>query len=284
MRQDKDRSSKWLIGHHGDAIVKMAGYWDIRRWRAVQPELVAPRRLPDGLLEVFFEGDSDPTLFLIEIETYPGNDVDEQVFDDVLLVLLDRGIIPEVITLVLRPKGNVRVEGRFRRRSARGSAELAGSWRVIELWNLRAEDLLAAGDVGLIPWVPLTATDLPSDTLLRECRERIDREAKPEEVPAMLTVTQLLGSLVFSLENLSQIFGGVSTMIDSPLLDELKVVLSRSYVLEALEAHFGTVPKDRLSALDVVRQPSELKRLHRLAITSPDLETFINELNRSVAP
>ena len=35
-------------------------------------------------------------------------------------------------------------------------ARLACGWKVAELWRLVAEELLAAGDVGLVPWVPLT--------------------------------------------------------------------------------------------------------------------------------
>jgi hypothetical protein len=56
MRQDKDRSSKWLLTHHGDAILKLGGITGFTAWRALQPETVAPRRLPDGLIEVRFAG------------------------------------------------------------------------------------------------------------------------------------------------------------------------------------------------------------------------------------
>lgn len=56
MRQDKDRTAKWLLAHHGDAVLRLAGFTDFTSCRAVAAELVAPRRLPDGLLEVTVTG------------------------------------------------------------------------------------------------------------------------------------------------------------------------------------------------------------------------------------
>ena len=48
MHHDKDASSKWLIEHHGDALVQLAGMEKPRAWKAVQPEVVQPRKTPDG--------------------------------------------------------------------------------------------------------------------------------------------------------------------------------------------------------------------------------------------
>ena len=43
-------------------------------------------------------------------------------------------------------------------------------WKVVELWNVPAEGLLLAGDVGLIPWVPLAKFDGPPEPVFRQCR------------------------------------------------------------------------------------------------------------------
>ncbi len=51
-RQPYDKSSKWLIQHHGDSMLWLAEVKNIRAWRPAQAKLVQPRRLPDGLLEV----------------------------------------------------------------------------------------------------------------------------------------------------------------------------------------------------------------------------------------
>jgi hypothetical protein len=65
MRDRYDRSSKWLITHHGDAILHLAGVGAFRSWRAVPNDVVQPRRLPDGLLEVVFPDQETPDLFLV---------------------------------------------------------------------------------------------------------------------------------------------------------------------------------------------------------------------------
>ena len=124
MRQDKDRSGKWIFGHHGGSVLRLAGITGFTTCRAAQAEVVAPRRLPDGLLDVVFPGENTPTPFLIEIVTYADRRADDQVLDDILLVALDRRIVPEVISLVLYPRGQVQVQGRLQRASRRGLTRL----------------------------------------------------------------------------------------------------------------------------------------------------------------
>jgi len=46
--QPYDRSSKWLIQHHGDSMLRLAGVKNTQAWRPAQAEVVQPRRLPDG--------------------------------------------------------------------------------------------------------------------------------------------------------------------------------------------------------------------------------------------
>ena len=154
--QGYDKSSKWLIQHHGDSMLRLAKIENIQAWRPAQAEVVQPRQLPDGLLEVRLEGEPQDDLFLLEVATYPERRVGQQLTRDLMLVYLDRGELPEAVTLVLRPKGEYRVPSRRSLRSRRGLSSCNVRWRVVELWTLPAEELLAAKDVGLIPWVPLT--------------------------------------------------------------------------------------------------------------------------------
>ncbi len=69
MRDDYDRSSKWLIQHHGDSILRLGGVGGVKSWRSLQTDLVQPRRLADGLLEVYFLDQTDPSPFIVEIAT-----------------------------------------------------------------------------------------------------------------------------------------------------------------------------------------------------------------------
>lgn len=64
------RSSKWLLDHHGDLILFLGHVRDIAEWRTRQAEIVQPRKLPDGLLEVRRQQESRFRPYIVEIETY----------------------------------------------------------------------------------------------------------------------------------------------------------------------------------------------------------------------
>src|SRR5690242_9553610 len=99
--QQYDKSSKWLIEHHGDSILRLAGVRGIRWWRPLQAELVQSRRLPDGLIEAKLHRKARPARFVVEISTYPYRRLSQQAIDDTLVAYLDRGELPEVLTPVL---------------------------------------------------------------------------------------------------------------------------------------------------------------------------------------
>ena len=95
------------------------------------------------------------------------------------LVYLDRRVVPDVITLILHPKGNLSVPGSLELTSPGGLTHWSIRWKVIPLWTIPAASLLAFQDIGLVPWVPLTQFDGPPETIFRECRARIDQQAQP---------------------------------------------------------------------------------------------------------
>ncbi|MFO0823956.1 MAG: hypothetical protein U0792_12740 [Gemmataceae bacterium] len=99
-----------------------------------------------------------PMMILIVVgwstKTYAASDVDQKVLEDMMLIAVDRKVMPDVVSLVLKPKGNLTVSGSAACVSRRGGTRVNGTWPVVRLWELEAEALLSAGDVGLIPWVP----------------------------------------------------------------------------------------------------------------------------------
>ncbi|MCI0701181.1 MAG: hypothetical protein L0241_08865 [Planctomycetia bacterium] len=303
MRQDKDRSGKWLLTHHGDSVLRLAGITGFSSWRALQTETVAPRRLPDGLIELRFRGESEPTLVLVEIETYPDADVDRQLLDDLMLIAVDRNVVPEVVSLVLKPKGKLTVAGNSERTSPRGQTRISGSWPVVRLWELEAEALLAVGDVGLVPWVSLTRTTLEPEELMTRCRDRIVQVPDANDRAGLIAVTQILAGLAFPDRRFLNLFGGPQVMIESPVLDEVKELIRqrleaevtnkvtaevaaktreavlREAVIAVLEARFGALPAERLAALHAVTEEARLRALPPLAGTCPDLAAFFAGLS-----
>jgi hypothetical protein len=278
MRDDKDRSSKWLIEHHGDSIVRLAGITGFRAWRPAQPEVVQPRQLPDGLLELFFPDRAEPDPTIVEITTYADRRDAEQVLRDALLVFADRRVPPEVITLVLRPHGTFRLSGAEQLTSRHGTLAIGFRWRVVELWTLPAADLLTAGDLGVVPWLPLMQFAGAPEVLIQQCRERIDAQARPEEKANLLAVTQVMTRLRYNDPGLLALLGGSRVMIESPLIEEL---MAQSWqdafhqaIVGSLESRFGSVPPDVAAAIRLIADKHKLAELNRVAATCHDLEAF----------
>ena len=269
-----DKSSKWLIEHHGDSILRLAGVQAIEWWRPLQAELVQSRRLPDGLIEVKLRRKARPARFLVEISTYPYRRLSKQAIEDALVAYLDREELPEMLTLVLHPGGRKRVAGAADLVSPQGWTRLHLEWKVVEMWTIPAADLLAADDLGLIPWVPLARIDGPPEPVFRECRARIDRGASGGDRENLLGVAQLLAQLNYNDPRLFQILGGRKAMIESPLLRELIAENTQKTILNVLVARFGRGAEAIQSELHQIKADRRLQGLAKQAAVCPDLESF----------
>src|SRR5262249_30080142 len=154
---------------------------------------------------------------------------------------------------------------------------LGGSWPVVRLWELEADQLLAAGDAGLIPWVPLTRTTLTPEQLMARCRDRLAQVPDASDRAGLMAGTQILAGRGVPGKRFLDLFGGAQAMIESPVLDEVKEILRKRYEAEAtlrvlrgavianLEARFGPVPPERVAGLAAVTDEPRLQALHRLA-------------------
>jgi len=273
-----DKGSKWLIQHHGDSILRLGGARAIASWRPLQAEIVQHRRLPDGFMEVHHEAEDEPDHYLLEVVTYPDARVINQVARDTALVLLDRDILPEVLVLFLHPRGNVAAASGVVLQSPRGWTKWPLSWRVVKLWEIPARELLAAGDIGLIPWVPLAHIDGPPEPVLHECRERIDRIAPPKEQENLMAITQVFARLRYNDERLFQLFGGRKAMIESPVIQEIIADSKREDIVKVLETRFG--PSARTLEPEVLAvEPDKLDEALKLAVTSRSLASFRKKLS-----
>ncbi len=173
-------------------------------------------------------------------------------------------------------------------RSRRSCTELNATWTVVKLWEVPAEHLLAGGDIGLIPWVPLSRFDGPPEPIVRQCRARIDRDAPPNEHENLLAVTQVLTGLRYNDTTLFQLLGGRKAMIESPVLQELIAERTRETLLKAvidiLVARFGPKAEALETELKAIGDEARLKELVKLAATCRTLGNFLLECEERAFP
>jgi hypothetical protein len=283
-----DKSSKWLIQHHGDSILRLAGVRGIVSWRPLQAEVVQSRRLPDGLLEAKLRGQSKPALFVLELSSYPYHRLTRQVAREMMAVFLDRGALPEMLSVILHSKGRANRIGTWALTSPLGWSRGEFRWKMIELWTISATDLLAAEDIGLIPWVPLSKFDDPPEPIFRECRQRIDRDAPADEHDNLLAVTQVLAGLRYNDPKLLQLLGGRKAMIESPVLKEFIAENTRETLRKAISGflvgRFGPSARRLQRSLELIEDESELDDLVKFAGSCPDVAAFQARIRAGTPP
>jgi hypothetical protein len=285
--QPYDKSSKWLVEHQGKALATVGGLTDVVSCRAVQSDVVQPRQLPDGLLEVRRRGQGEPAWLLVEFCTYPESRVPEQLMDDIMLVRQAKKVLPDVLALVLCPKGNAAVPEVYEEQSRFGFTRSGFRWKVVELWKLDAEQMLACPDVGVMPLVPLMKFEGLPEPLFRRCRERIDKEGGSQREP-LLAVSRVLAGVKHLDQGLLDLFLRSDAMIESPVTKEIYemglAARGRRDIERAILTRFGPLPDDARARLQGVSDETALDGLLTFAILCPTREAFVERLNRETTP
>ncbi len=273
-RQRFDIGSKWLLHHQGKGVLLVGGIKGVRRIEPMPGEIAQARRFPDGLLRVYLAGERTPHHVLVEMATFPEKRALKQARNDLTLAYSALGYLPELLMLVLAPKGGLRIEGRYEVRSKLGLSRLEAEWKPIELWTLSAETFLSQGDVGIVPLILLMDFDGPPEALVERCAEKIEREAHPKDWADLLAVSQVLAGVRFPNPELLRLLGGEQTMIESPVLRKMIAATRHEDILDVLKTRFGTVPRDLSRHLRAILDDKKLRRLNVLAVQTPDLEAF----------
>jgi hypothetical protein len=276
-QQFYDPSSKWMLEEHGASILYLAGARSVVSCKARKAEVVQPRQLPDGLLEVRFAREKETRLVLVEVATYPEKRVLEQMADDLRLVRQVRGVLVDALVLCLCSRGAYRVPQSVEDASPLGWSAETLCWKVVELWTLSAEELLAAPDVALALWATLAKHDGPTEVLLQRCRDRIDRDGGQQR-PNLLAVAQVFAKLHFDRPEWLDILGGRQAMIESPLIQEIVEESMREgqvkLIVRILQRKFGPVGPAIESGLALVKDEEKLMLLGEQAGTCASLQAF----------
>jgi hypothetical protein len=273
-QQRFDIGSKWLLHNQGKGALLVGGLKDVQRIEPLPGEIVQNRKYPDGLLRVYLTGQRRPHHVLVEVATYSEKRALRQALDDLALAYSALGHLPELLMLVLRPKGRFRISGRHGVRSKLGLSRLEAEWKTVELWALPAAEFLTQGDVGVTPWVPLMDFTGPPEALLERCAEKIEREAHPKDRADLLVVSRILGELKYPLPLLAEVFGGQKTMFESQLLQKWFGEKMHKAIEKVLKARFGSVPRDVKRLLHEILDEERLTNLTVLAAQCPDMAAF----------
>lgn len=278
-RHEFDKGSKYLIQKQTRGVLALGGATRIRSCRAIVAELVQPRQLPDGLVEVYFEGEKTPDHVLVEIATYPERRALEQALDDLTLARQYlQGKLPELLMIVLCQRGKFTIDGSNAVRSRLGWSELSCRWNVVEMGKVPAATLLAVQDAGIIPWVVLSKFDEPPAEMLELCRERIEKQAASAEKENLLAVAQVLAQLRFPEPDLLALLGGKDVMIESPLIEELLAEQCQELILTGLKSRFVKIPRNIRRLVTETKKNKKLRELVAFAYQCKDLEAFKERL------
>jgi len=202
------------------------------------------------------------------------------------MVYLDRQVLPEVVVLFLYPKAKAKALDAINLISPQGLTNLKFSWRIAKLWEVPAQELLAADEIGLIPWVSLTKFKGPPEPNIRQCRARIDQVTSPDEHANLLAVTQCLARLRYNDTKLFEILGGRKAMIESPLFQELKAEWTQEaarettirILIKVLVGRFGAKAKTLEAEIKAIDDEARLEELAEHAARCRTLYAFRKHL------
>jgi hypothetical protein len=180
------------------------------------------------------------------------------------------------LMVLLRPEADgPELTGLLERGFVGEPAYLLFRYQVVRIWQLPVETLLESG-LGLVALAPLAAVteaDLPS--VIRRMRQRIDREAAPEETGTLWTAADVLMGLRYPNELISDLLRGVRGMKESvtyqAIVEEGRLEEARAMLLELGARRLG-VPSEEVEM--AVGRITDLERLRRLSRRLFDVSTW----------
>jgi hypothetical protein len=219
------------------------------------------------------------------VATYPEKRVVAQMQGGIRLVRQACGVLPEALVLCLCQRGDYRVPEHAEETSELGWTVETLRWKVVELWTLSAEELLAAPNVGVAIWACLARYDGPPEVLLRRCRDRIERDGGTQK-ENLLAVAQVFARLNFDRPEWLEILGGRKAMIESPLIKEIveesEQRATARAIVKFLTARFGAPSEALQAGLAQIKDAAKLDQLLNHAALCSGLEAFEERLRQEL--
>ncbi|MDQ0286795.1 putative transposase YdaD [Desulfofundulus luciae] len=285
--QEYDLIIKALVERYSPHFVQLVRGIPADRVERLEKEAVVVKRESDVLLNVCEDGYE--YIMLIEIQTRPDREMPLRLLE--YTAMQHREYRKPVYPVVLNLTGRPQEDGYGF--DCLDLTVVAFSYRVINLADLPAEEVLRYGPVGIVPLVPLMRRQLSDEELMARCARRI-REAPAEWVPDLYVGLALFAHLgkipdEVILKNIE-----VSKMEASPLFEGIRQKWvnegiqkgiqegiqkgSREdrieAILEVLEENTGRYPGELAVKLRAIEDMNTLKMLFRRAVRVKNLEEF----------
>jgi predicted transposase YdaD len=276
--QEYDLIIKALVERYSSHFVHLVRGMPADRVERLEKEAVAVKRESDVLLNVCEDGYE--YIMLIEIQTRPDREIPLRLLE--YTAMQHREYRKPVYPVVLNLTGRPQEEGYGF--DCLDLTVVAFSYRVINLADLPAEEVLRYGPVGIVPLVPLMRRQMPDEELMTHCARRI-REAPAEWVPDLYVGLALFAHLgkipdEIILRNIE-----VSKMEASPLFEGIRekwiaqgeqkgIQWVQDAVLDALDENLGGYPEDVAKQVREIKDVAVLKKLLRSAVRAKDIAEF----------
>jgi len=158
-------------------------------------------------------------------------------------------------------------------------------WKVVEVWNLSAEELLTAPLVGVVPLVTLARYDGPTEVLLQRCRDRIEHEGGQQK-GNLLAVAHVFARLHYDKPEWLDILGGSKMIIETPFIQQIVAESERAGLVEGilhmLKKKFGDPGPEIAASLAQVKGKEAILDLVVRAGNCTSLQEFKEALQKEL--
>jgi predicted transposase YdaD len=269
-----DAANKYILDAYPADWIALAGLPAGSAARVVDADFSTVSRAADKLILV--EG-AEPYLAHLEFQSGPDGELDSRVLVYNVLAFEREKLPVKSVVFLHRPQALVRgVIGRVVYGDA-AEHRLEFTYKLVRVWELRPEALLAAG-IGTLPLAPISAVreaDLPG--LIDAMKVRFDQEVSPERVPELWVATGVLMGLRYSDDIVLHLLRGIRQMRESTVYqailregldkgreegrEEGRADEARSLLLRIGTRQFGPPDVDVRTRLDAVNDLGRLESL-----------------------
>ncbi len=263
-----DATTKFLIEAHTADWLALAGVpTGGRPPRVVDADLSTVASVPDKLIRV---GSGRRAMAVqVEFQSARDADLDERVLAYNVLARRRHRVPVRSVVFLLRPAaGPPGVRGSVRWAEASG-ARLPFDYDLVRVWQLPAEQLLAAG-IGTLPLAPVAAVGRTAvRSVIGQVRDRLDREVPAPQAAELMHATRILTGLRYNRAEVQDLFRGVQHMRESSYYQEIldegrvegRVEGERDLLVRMGSRKFGRPPAGTVARLRAVTDVAELDRL-----------------------